>query len=211
MAILFQTAPLAAKATNTPDMTGVADEQRLLAACLRSERWAHQRLYEMHYGKLMAVCLRYCNDRDDALDILHEGFIKVYTNLHKYQPGTSLFAWMRRIMVTTSIDYYRKHLRHYTEDLDNARDLSDDDADVISQSSEQDILDSIQMLPPAYRTVFNLYAIEGYSHKEIADLLGIAESTSRSNLVKARTKLQAMLTHLEPSLQVPSENSLYEA
>jgi RNA polymerase sigma factor (sigma-70 family) len=169
-------------------------EAELIQACARKERWAQKWLYEEHYGKMMAVCLRYANNPDEALDILHEGFIKVFKNISHYQPGTSLSAWIRRIMVNTSIDYYRKTIRRRTEDLETAFNLQAGDPDAISQCSEQEILQTIQQLSPAYRAVFNLYVIEGYSHKEIGDMLGITESTSRSNLVKARMKLQAMLT-----------------
>ena len=143
---------------------------------------------------MMGVCLRYSNDQEEALDILHEGFIKVFKNIAKYQPGTSLSAWIRRIMVNTAIDYYRKSIRRRTEDLEQAYDLSTADADAVSQCTEKEILEAVQQLSPAYRAVFNLYVIEGYSHREIAEMLDITESTSRSNLVKARLKLQALLS-----------------
>jgi RNA polymerase sigma-70 factor (ECF subfamily) len=170
------------------------DEEGLIQACVRRERWAQKVLYETYYSQMMGVCLRYANDEEEALDILHEGFIKVFRHIKKYQPGTSLSAWVRRIMVNTSIDYYRKNMRRRTEDIEQAYDLSSTDADAISQCSEQEILAAIQELTPAYRAVFNLYVIEGYSHREIADLLDITESTSRSNLVKARLKLKEMLS-----------------
>ena len=169
-------------------------ETDLIQACVRKERWAQKWLYEEHYGKMMAVCLRYANNPDEALDILHEGFIKVFKHIDQYQPGTSLTAWIRRIMVNTSIDYYRKTIRRRTEDLEQAYSLQTTDPDAISQCTEKEILETIQQLSPAYRAVFNLYVIEGFSHKEIAEALEITESTSRSNLVKARMKLQAMLT-----------------
>ena len=169
------------------------EEQNFITACIRKERWAQKKLYEEHYSKMMGVCLRYSNNREDALDILHEGFIKVFKNISKYQPGTSIAAWIRRIMVNTSIDFYRKNIRRRTEDIDKAYQVSSDDADAISLCGEKEILACIQTLSPAYRAVFNLYVIEGYAHKEIADQLGITESTSRSNLVKARLKLKALL------------------
>ena len=168
-------------------------ELNLIQACIRRERWAQKQLYEDHFGRMMGVCMRYANDENDAMDILHEGFIKVFKNIRKYQPGTSLTAWIHRIMVNTSIDYYRKAVRRRTEDIEQAYDLSTTDADAISQCSEQEILQAIQELSPAYRTVFNLYVIEGYSHREVAEKLDITESTSRSNLVKARTKLKEIL------------------
>lgn len=170
------------------------DEGSLIQACIRNEKWAQKAIYEEYYGSMMGVCLRYSNNKDDALDILHEGFIKVFRHIHKYKPGTSLSAWIRRVMVNTAIDYYRKSIRRRTEDIAEAHHLSSPDADAISQFSEKEILRAIQRLTPAYRTVFNLYVIEGYSHKEIAEHLNITESTSRSNLVKARSKLKEMLS-----------------
>ncbi|MFK8101836.1 MAG: RNA polymerase sigma factor [Saprospiraceae bacterium] len=170
------------------------EEKDFISACINKERWAQKKLYEDHYSKMMGVCLRYSNNREDALDILHESFIKVFRNLEKYQTGTSLSAWIRRIMVNTSIDFYRKSIRKRTEDLDTAYHLSTNDADAVSQCTEKEILSAVQTLSPAYRAVFNLYIIEGYSHREIAGQLGITESTSRSNLVKARLKLKAILS-----------------
>jgi len=169
------------------------EEEDLLTACIHKERWAQKVLYEEYYPKMMGVCLRYAGNQDEALDILHEGFIKVFKNLQRYEPGTSLNSWIRRIMVNTAIDYYRKMVRRRTEDIETAYDVSAPGADALSQLSEKEILQAVQELSPAYRAVFNLYIIEGYSHNEIADLLKITESTSRSNLVKARIKLQKAL------------------
>ncbi len=165
-------------------------EQDFIAALVRQDRWAQQQLYEQYYGKMMGVCLRYAGSKDEALDLLHEGFIKVFQNISRYRPGTSLPAWIRTIVVNTCIDYYRKNTRRRTEDIDDAYYLSDDAPDVLSNLTEQEILVAVQNLSPAYRAVFNLYVVEGYSHKEIGDALNITESTCRSNLVKARIKLQ---------------------
>lgn len=168
-------------------------EEAFLKACAQRKEWAQKKLYEDQYSTMMGVCLRYSNNKEDALDILHEGFIKVFKNIKKFQPGTSLSAWIRRIMVNTAIDFYRKNIRRRTEDLDQAYQISSNDVDAISQYTEKEILIAVQKLTPAYRTVFNLYVIEGYSHREIGEKLGITESTSRSNLVKARGKLQITL------------------
>ncbi|GLR18193.1 RNA polymerase sigma factor [Portibacter lacus] len=169
------------------------NEESFIQACVRNEKWAQKKLYEDYYGAMMPLCMRYTNNREDALDVLHEGFIKVFRNISKYKPGTSLNSWIRRIMVNTSIDYYRKMSRRRTEDLDAVFDVSSSDPDALSEMSAQEIIDALQLLTPAYRTVFNLYVIEGYPHKEIAKILNITESTSRSNLVKARTKLKNIL------------------
>lgn len=168
-------------------------ERDFIDACIARERWAQKQLYEENYSLLMGVCLRYSSNQDDAMDILHEGFIKILNHIHKYQPGTSLIAWMRRIIVNTAIDYYRMQSRRRTEDLETAFSIQSNDPDALSQLTVQEIIKCIQQLSPAYRSVFNLYVIEGYSHKEIADLLEITESTSRSNLVKARAKLKDLL------------------
>jgi RNA polymerase sigma factor (sigma-70 family) len=173
------------------------EERDFIRACAARERWAQQKLYEDYYGALMGVCLRYANNQDEAMDILHDGFIKIFRNIGKYQPGTSLVAWMRRIMVNTAIDYYRKQARRRTEDITQAYGVQSYDPGPISKLSVEEILRCIQELSPAYRAVFNLYVIEGYAHKEIADILNITESTSRSNLVKARIKLKAMIAMQE--------------
>lgn len=169
-------------------------EKDFIAALLRQERWAQQQLYEQHYSKLMGICLRYGGSRDEALDLLHEGFIKAFHNIHRYKPGTSLFSWLRTVMVNTCIDHYRKNVRRRTEDIETAYTVSAEETDVLSQLSEQEILAAVQELSPAYRAVFNLYVVEGYSHKEIGEALDITESTSRSNLAKARLKLMEYFT-----------------
>lgn len=169
------------------------EEQNFISACISKERWAQKKLYEDNYPMMMSLCMRYAHSREDALDILHEGFIKVFKNIHKYQPGTSLNAWMKRIMINTAIDCYRKNVRRRTEDLETAYGTHDLNPNVINYMSADEIIGCLQDLTTAYRTVFNMYVIEGYSHKEIANKLGITESTSRSNLVKARMKLKNIL------------------
>ncbi len=172
-------------------------EKDFIQACIAREKWALKVLYEEYYGSLLAVCMRYSNNSDEAVDILHEGFIKIFKNIGRYQVGTSLGAWMRRIMVNTAIDYYRRQNRRRTEDVDAAYDLATPGPNALQDLSEKEILKAIQELSPGYRAVFNLYVIEGYSHKEIAEMLDITESTSRSNLVKARLKLQEKLKFLK--------------
>lgn len=174
------------------------DESELVTACARGERWAQKALYEAYFHQLLPVCQRYAANSSEAMDMLHEGFIKIFKNIDRYQPNTSLGAWMRRLTVNTCIDTYRKEVRRRTDDIDASFDLSTDEADAVSQCSEQEILAAVQQLSPVYRTIFNLYAIEGYSHREIGEQLGITESTSRSNLVKARQKLKAALTSFAP-------------
>lgn len=165
-------------------------EQDYILACVNEESWAQRKIYEDHYSMMLPVCLRYAIDENEAMDILHEGFIKVFRHISKYTPGTSITAWIRRIMVNTAIDYYRKQSKRRTSNLDTVYHMTDDQPDVISEMSAAEILKALQNLSPSYRTVFNLYIVEGFSHREIANKLGITESTSRSNLVKARGKLR---------------------
>ncbi len=169
------------------------NEQDFISACIKEEEWAQKKLYEDHYSSMYPVCLRYAVDEEEALDILHEGFIKIFRHISKYTVGTSLSAWIRRIMVNTSIDFYRKKARRRTEDIEGAVGVMNTDPDVVSKMSAQEIISALQDLSPAYRAVFNLYVIEGFPHKEIAQQLGITESTSRSNLVKARSKLKKII------------------
>ena len=169
-------------------------ESDLIEACISKERWAQRVLYEEFYPSMMTVCLRYSNNRDDALDILHDGFIKVFKHITKYNMGTSLNAWIKRIMINTAIDYYRKRVRRRTEDIEEVYDMTSKDPGIVSILNAKDILHCLSLLSPSYRAVFNLYVIEGYSHKEIAGKLNISASTSRSNLVKARSKMRVLLT-----------------
>jgi RNA polymerase sigma-70 factor (ECF subfamily) len=168
-------------------------EEDFIRACVAKEAWALKKLYEYHYPVMYPVCRRYANNEEDALDILHDGFIKVFRHIEKYQSGTSLVSWIKRVMINTAIDYYRRESRRRSFDIEDAKNLATDEADALSKISAEEIIDLLQHLSPAYRSVFNLYVIEGYSHKELADILQITESTSRSNLVKARNKLKELI------------------
>ncbi len=172
------------------------NEQQFIAALARGNREAQRLLYEEYYGTLMSICQRYAGSEDEAMDLLHESFIKIFKKISHYESGTALVAWMRRITVNTAIDQYRRNGRRRTEDLDKAYNVSTDAPDIFAQFGAREILAAVQQLPPTYRTIFNLYVVEGYSHREIGEQLQITESTSRSNLVKARGKLQKMLTSL---------------
>lgn len=169
------------------------NEKDLISACVRNEEWAQKQLYEQFYPVLYPICIRYAVDKDEALDILHEGFIKIFRYIARYQTGTNLAAWVKRIMVNTAIDNYRKTSKNRTSDLETAYDVCSLDADAVSQITAENIMEAIQELPSQYRTIFNLFIIEGYSHAEIGQKLGINESTSRSNLAKARKKLKAII------------------
>jgi RNA polymerase sigma factor (sigma-70 family) len=169
-------------------------EKDFIQSCIDKDAQSLKMLYEANYSIMLPLCRRYANNDEDALDILHDGFIKVFKNLDKYQVGTTLTAWIKRIMVNTAIDYYRKESKRRYTSIDEATAIQNNDPDVLSEMSAEEIIDLLQHLSPAYRSVFNMYVIEGYSHKELADILQITESTSRSNLVKARAKLKDLLS-----------------
>lgn len=167
--------------------------QELIAACRKGHRKSQDALYKRFYGYALGICLRYARSRDEAWEIVNDGFLKIMTNLDKYTPGLSFKGWIRRIMINSAIDHFRRNEKHYhSVDISYVRDeqLS---ADILSQLSEEVILKAIQELPPSYQMVFNLYAIEGFKHTEIAQKLNISEGTSKSNLNIARTKLKKIL------------------
>ncbi|RMG23743.1 MAG: RNA polymerase sigma factor [Bacteroidetes bacterium] len=181
-------------------------EDEIVEGCLQGGRKYQKLLYERYYGSMMGVCLRYTNDREEARDVLHEGFIKIFKNLHKFSRGTNLGAWIRRIMINTAIDHYRKSAKHPNLVEINHAIHEADIHDVVSDLSAEEILAMVQKLSPAYRTVFNLYVIDGYSHKEVGKLLGISEGTSKSNLAKARAKLQQMILKSRVVRKIEGEN-----
>lgn len=173
------------------------DEKKIISGCLKGDRRSQWELYEHFSGKMYAVCLRYTSDAEFARDCLQDGFIKVFTNLEKYQ-GTGAFeGWIRRIFVNTIFEELRKNdVLKNSADVHEMVALSEDSASAIDQIAEGDLLKVIQELPPGYRAVFNLFAIEGYSHKEVGEMLDITESTSRSQYVRARQMLQTRLKEL---------------
>lgn len=168
-------------------------ETDLIEAVRNRERWALKKIYEDNFEWLMPVCLRYADKEEEAEDILHEGFIKIFRNIDKYQPGTSLKSWMKRIMINAAIDAYRDKKRKRTEELTPMLQLKSKRPDILSKLTADEILEALRQLSPMYRAVFNMFVVEGFSHREIARTLNITESTSRSNLVKARNKLKTLL------------------
>ena len=165
-------------------------EDQIVEGSINGGRKYQKLLYERYYGSMMVVSMRYTQDREEARDVLHEGFMKVFRNLHRYVKGTNLGAWIRRIMVNTAIDHYRKHAKGPALLEINQAIHETDVQNVVSDMSADEILEMVQRLSPAYRMVFNLYVIEGYSHKEVAKMLCISTGTSKSNLARARNILK---------------------
>lgn len=141
----------------------------------------------------MAICLRYARDRDEASEILNQGFYKVLKNLSQYDQNKPFLPWLSRVMTNTGIDYYRSQMRHPVTDDITENDIYGENPVIDSKLNYEDLIKLVQALPASYRTVFNLYAIDGFTHEEIAVQLGISTGTSKSNLFKARRKLVAML------------------
>lgn len=169
----------------------------MVEGCVRGDQKSQHELYRLYYSKMMGVCYRYANDPEEAKDILHDGFLKVYANIGKYNFKGSLEGWVRRIVVNTAIDHFRKFKNVFSMSESNIESETiqsyQTDYDANAQLNEQELLRAINNLSPAYKLVFNLYAIEGYSHKEIAERLDINVGTSKSNLAKARMNLQKEL------------------
>lgn len=169
-------------------------------ACAANNRESQRKLYSSFYGYAMAICDRYANKQEDALEILNDGFLKIFKEIHNYKPayadGISSFkGWMRKIMIYTAIDHFRKNQKHrMVTQLDNVvYQIPTVHEDAIEKLSYEEIIRAIQELSPGYRIVFNLFIIEGLSHEEISRQLGISSGTSKSNLSKARRQLQKIL------------------
>lgn len=150
-------------------------------------------LYKKFSSKMYGVCLRYSGNVDDANDLLQEGFIKVFKNLLKFRGEGSFEGWMRRIFVNTSIEHFRKKIKLYNVSEVQENTIEDTDLNILDTLAEKDIITLVNELSPGYKTVFNMYVIEGYSHKEIADMLGITEGTSKSQLARAKGVLKKSL------------------
>ncbi|MEK0420349.1 MAG: RNA polymerase sigma factor [Bacteroidetes bacterium] len=166
-------------------------EQQLVDGCIREDRKCQEQLWNVYATKLLTVSIRYCQNREDAEDVLMEAFVKIFNNMSAFRGQSSLETWMRRIVVNTSINKIRS--RKFTESIDNEV-LHIGYSDNAFDSMDAKVLISmLESLPVGYRMVFNLFAVEGYSHKEIAELLNIDEGTSRSQLAKARKSLQEMI------------------
>jgi RNA polymerase sigma-70 factor (ECF subfamily) len=172
----------------------------IINRCLRKDRLAQEQLFKLYYGKMMGVCLRYTNDRDTAQEILQDGFIKVFDKLNTFESNGSFDGWIRRIMANTALDALRKNKRlNWVEENEiNTKTEFNNPEDNFEFEQEFDLkanmaLEAINELSPAYKTVFNLYVFENYSHKEIAESLGISEGTSKSNLAKAKMNLQKII------------------
>lgn len=186
---------------------GEEELHQLIRGCIKQDRKCQKMLYKAFYGFAMGICLRYANNRDEAAEVMNQGFFKVFTHIGSFDTTRPFKAWLGKIMMNVSIDFYRANLKMaYTDDLETAEHISDGElAD--RNLNYNDLLAMVQQLPQAYRTVFNLFAIEGYSHEEIGEMLNINAGTSKSNLHKARQKLKQMILNADVSAKNINYNS----
>ena len=171
-------------------------EEELVQKCIANERQYQELLYQKYADQMYTVCISYCKDQDEACDILQEGFIKVFRKIDQFQATSSLKSWIRRIMVNTALDHYRKKKRH-EEKIDSYKQISISNTtvnNVLEQISVKELIRLVNELPTKAALVLKLYAVEGYAHKEIAEKLNITEGTSKSQLHRARTLLKQLLS-----------------
>jgi RNA polymerase sigma-70 factor (ECF subfamily) len=176
-----------------PERNQNITESDLINGCLKDDRRMQEELYRRFSPRMYAVCLRYAGNAEEAQDILQEGFIKVFKKLDSFRSEGSFEGWVRRIFVNTAIEHFRrkKYLMPVTEREENT--IEGKYLSVLDNLAAADIMALVQELSPGYRTVFNMYVVEGYSHKEIGDILGISEGTSKSQLSRAKVILQDMV------------------
>jgi RNA polymerase sigma-70 factor (ECF subfamily) len=172
-------------------------DSEIIAACKSHQPKAQELLYNRYAGRLMGICTRYGASREEAQDIFQEAFIKVFENIHTVQHAETLNAWVKKIVINTAINHYHKHQKRYTAlpEAYTETEFDDSHSKIIDELSHEELLALVQQLPTGYKFVFNLYAIEGYTHKEIADLLQTSESNSKNQYAKAKKALQKLLAN----------------
>ncbi len=177
----------------TPERNQSIPENDLINGCIEGDRRMQEELYRRFSPRMYAVCLRYAGNAEEAEDILQEGFIKIFKKLDSFRGEGSFEGWVRRIFVNTAIEHFRRkrYLQPVTEKEENS--IEGKSLSALDDLAEKDILALVRQLSPGYRTVFNMYVVEGYTHKEIGDMLGISEGTSKSQLSRAKVILQDMV------------------
>lgn len=167
-------------------------EQKLIKACQKQDPKAQAMLYKRFFGYAMGICLRYAYSKEEAGEILNDGFMKVFDKIHTFQNENVFKAWLKKVFVNTAIDYQRKNLKHHKHFSIEYAQENEESETALDKLSVDDILHLLSRLPQTHRLIFNLYEIEGYSHAEIAEMLQIAESSSRTILTRAKKQLRAL-------------------
>ncbi len=184
--------------SNKQNRVKFSTDNRLIDGCLANDPAAQKQLFECFAGKMMGVCLRYANNREVAQDILQDGFVKVFEKLNTFKREGSLEGWIRRIIVNTALDNYRKNkLTDQHIDLDNVDYMIASNDFAFEKLAAEDLLKVLNSIPSGYRTIFNLYAIEGYSHKEISEKMDISVNTSKSQYSRAKAFLRDIIEKQE--------------
>lgn len=169
------------------------EEQELIRGCANGERKSQELLYARYSSKMYAICYRYTKDLHQAEDVLQDGFVKVFRNIHKFRGDGSFEGWVKRIFINTSIEHYRKAVAMYPiTDFENVT-VPPINNHILEKIAAEELMKMVQQLADGYRTIFNLYVVEGYPHGEIAKMLNISEGTSKSQLARARYILQKMI------------------
>ena len=195
--------------TNNVNQTEFLEQTReLIQACIDGDRYSQSRLYEQFAPKMFSVCMRYSKSREEAEDILQDGFVQVFKSLHSFRFAGSFEGWIRKIMVYAAITNYRSksNMHAITKNVEYFSDIEViDNEDIISRLGNKELLRIVQSLPPMYRMVFNLYVFEGLKHREIAKELGVSEGTSKSNFHDAKVILQKAVNN---SMKIAKQNAL---
>ena len=185
-------------------------EELMLAGCLSNNASSQEALYNRFSPRMLGVCYRFAKNREDAEDMLQEGFIKVFSQIHQYRSEGALEGWIRRIMVHTCINVLKKNKKFSDSvDINLASGIGIREESIPSIMQAKEVVECIRILPIGYRTVLNLYAIEGYSHKEIGDVLDIEESTSRSQYTRAKAMLEDILVKKKIMLKTTKNKTTY--
>ncbi len=182
--------------TNVNSTVLLEQLKELIQACINGDRHSQSRLYERFAPKMFAVCMRYSKNREEAEDIMQEGFVQVFKSLRGFKYAGSFEGWVRKIMVHCAIQHYRsKSKMHPVVDIETIQTQQICKEDILARIQKKELLQMVQALPPAYRMVFNLYVFEGMKHREIAAELGVSEGTSKSNFFDAKQILQKAVTN----------------
>lgn len=174
--------------------------ENIVHGCVDAKKESQKAFYRYYYGFAMGICMRYCNTENDAMEVVNDSFLKIFRELHSFSPRyenyeASLKGWMKSILVNTAIDHFRKNKKNlFTADIDEVGfEITDREQSAVDKMTYKEIMEIVQRLSPVYRTVFNLFVIDGYKHEEIARQLHITVGTSKSNLAKARANIQKMI------------------
>jgi RNA polymerase sigma factor (sigma-70 family) len=179
------------------------DQSTLLEHCLLNKEWAQKELYDLYSSELFPICCRYATDKEEAKDILQEGFIRIFTCLKQYKGNGSLAGWMKRVVVTTALNYIKKNRKAIFSDIDLYQDyLPHTNAEVDATINAKEIMEAFMQVPYNYRTILGLHIIDGYSYKELSTLLQIEESTCRTKVHRGKQFLQNILHTLNKSLVI---------